>query len=61
VDDFETRRDRWYQLVDSDVLDLLRDGRPAAARTRIEAIVGPAVAAALDETAGPAALTPADG
>jgi siroheme synthase-like protein len=61
VDDFETRRDRWYQLVDSDVLDLLRDGRPAAARARIEAIVGPTVAAALDETTGPAALTPADG
>lgn len=49
VDDFATRRDRWYQLVDSDVLDLLREDRPAAARARIESIVGPDVAAALDD------------
>lgn len=49
VDDFQTRRDRWYRLVDSNVLDLLRQNRPGDARARIEAIVGPAVAAAVED------------
>ena len=48
VDDFETRRDRWYQLVDSDILKLLRNDRHAEARARIRSIVGPDVAAVLD-------------
>ncbi|PSQ96556.1 MAG: siroheme synthase [Bacteroidetes bacterium SW_9_63_38] len=48
VDDFETRRDRWYQLVDSDLLDLLRNERYAEAQTRVQSIVGADVAAALD-------------
>jgi siroheme synthase-like protein len=48
VDDFETRRDRWYQLVDSDVLELLREDRRAEAYARIRSIVGPDVAAVLD-------------
>ena len=38
--DFETRRDLWYRLVDSDVLDLLRGGEDAAARARFEEILG---------------------
>lgn len=49
VDDFETRRDRWYQLVDSDVLELLRNDQPAEARARVRSIVGPDVAAVLDD------------
>lgn len=47
--DFETRRDRWYEIVDSDVLDLLRDGRHSDALARIEAIVGPDVVETLRE------------
>jgi siroheme synthase-like protein len=49
VSDFETRRDRWYRIVDSDVLDLLREGRHGDAWDRIESIVGPEVMAALDD------------
>jgi len=33
--DFEQRKTLWYQLVDSDVLDLLRQGDEAAARRRV--------------------------
>ena len=33
--DFEQRKALWYQLVDSDVLDLLRQGDEAAARRRV--------------------------
>jgi precorrin-2 dehydrogenase/sirohydrochlorin ferrochelatase len=32
--DFDTRAELWYRLVDSDVLDLLRDGRDEDARAR---------------------------
>lgn len=45
--DFDARRDRWYAIVDSDVLDLLRDGRRADAFARIESIVGARVVEAL--------------
>jgi siroheme synthase-like protein len=38
--DFATRRELWYRLVDSDVLDLLRGGDEAAARARFEQIMG---------------------
>jgi siroheme synthase-like protein len=38
--DFATRRELWYRLVDSDVLDLLRRGEQAAARARFEEILG---------------------
>ncbi len=43
VSDFSERRDRWYTILDSDALDLLRDGRREAALDRIESIVGPDV------------------
>jgi siroheme synthase-like protein len=38
--DFATRRELWYRLVDSDVLDLLRLGDEAAALGRFEEILG---------------------
>jgi siroheme synthase-like protein len=37
--DFERRRERWYQLVDSDVLELLRRGEEEAAWGRFEEIL----------------------
>lgn len=37
---FAERKRRWYDLVDSDVLDLLRHGQEAAAHHRIEEIMG---------------------
>ena len=46
VPDFEERRRRWYELVDSDVLALFRDGRPAEAAERAEEIMGVAPEAA---------------
>ena len=38
--DFATRRDLWYRLVDSDVLDLLRSGDEPRALDRFEEILG---------------------
>ena len=38
--DFGERRELWYRLVDSDVLDLLRQGEEDAARARFEEILG---------------------
>lgn len=38
--DFATRRELWYRLVDSDVLDLLRQGDETAALGRFEEILG---------------------
>jgi siroheme synthase-like protein len=38
--DFETRRGLWYQLIDSDVLHLLRRGDEEKAFNRIEEILG---------------------
>lgn len=38
--DFAERRDLWYRLVDSDVLDLLRQGDEEAARSRFAEILG---------------------
>lgn len=38
--DFAARRELWYRLVDSDVLDLLRGGDEATARARFEQIMG---------------------
>lgn len=37
--DFESRRALWYQLVDSDAIELLRNGRSAAARRRLAEII----------------------
>ncbi|HYN21909.1 MAG TPA: bifunctional precorrin-2 dehydrogenase/sirohydrochlorin ferrochelatase [Thermoanaerobaculia bacterium] len=42
--DFAERRELWYRLVDSDVLDLLREGEDAAARDRFAEILGVAPA-----------------
>lgn len=39
--DFETRRSLWYRLVDSEVLQLLRQGDEEGARARIAALVTP--------------------
>lgn len=38
--DFAERRELWYRLVDSDVLDLLRQGDEEAARGRFAEILG---------------------
>lgn len=38
--DFETRKKLWYDVVDSDVLDLLRAGDETRARERIAEIMG---------------------
>ena len=43
--DFDRRRDRWYELVDAGILELLREERYAAAHERIAEIVGDEVAA----------------
>ncbi len=40
--DFETRRARWYELVDSDILELLRHDHREAAQARAAAILEPA-------------------
>ena len=49
--DFETRRARWYELVDSDVIDRLREGRPDLARRRAaEIIAGNGLSAANDDS-----------
>lgn len=45
VDAFEERRARWYRLIDSDVLDLLRTGDRSAAHRRVAEIMGERVAA----------------
>lgn len=37
--DFQERRRRWYALIDSEILDLLRAGRPDLARRRMAEIV----------------------
>ena len=43
---FQTRRERWYALVDSDILDLLRAGDEPAARRRLEELAGIALSVA---------------
>lgn len=40
IPDFETRKSLWYELVDSDVLDLLARGDELAAKQRISEVVG---------------------
>ncbi len=40
VPEFEERRRRWYELVDSSVLELFREGSAAKARERAEQIMG---------------------
>jgi siroheme synthase-like protein len=40
IPDFETRKSLWYELVDSDVLDLLAQGNETAAMQRISEVVG---------------------
>lgn len=37
---FSERRRRWYEIVDSDVLDMIRDGRYADARAAISEMTG---------------------
>ncbi len=39
-DDFETRRNLWYQLIDSDALDLFRQNRTEEGIERIREILG---------------------
>jgi len=64
--DFAHRRELWYRLVDSDVLDLLRRGDEAAARGRFEEILGVAPSARraheeMEELAAPAVVAEAAG
>jgi precorrin-2 dehydrogenase / sirohydrochlorin ferrochelatase len=40
--DFETRRERWYELVDSDILTRLRDHDRDGAERQVETILAPA-------------------
>lgn len=40
IPDFETRKALWYQLVDSEILDVLADGDETAAREIISHVVG---------------------
>jgi precorrin-2 dehydrogenase / sirohydrochlorin ferrochelatase len=40
IPDFETRKSLWYELVDSDILDLLARGDEVAAMQRISEVVG---------------------
>jgi siroheme synthase-like protein len=40
VPDFETRKALWYELVDSEILDVLADGDEAQAREIISRVVG---------------------
>jgi precorrin-2 dehydrogenase len=40
IPDFETRKSLWYELVDSDVLDLLARGEELMAKQRISEVVG---------------------
>lgn len=37
--DFQARRARWYALIDSNVLELLREGKTELARQRAQAII----------------------
>lgn len=38
--DFEARRQRWYRLIDSDVLELLEEGNESVARQRMAEVMG---------------------
>lgn len=49
VPDFRDRRERWYELVDSDVIDLLAKGHRDQALTRVEAVVGREVMEEVEE------------
>ena len=40
IPDFETRKSLWYELVDSDILDLLARGDELTAKQRISEVVG---------------------
>jgi siroheme synthase-like protein len=51
IADFDERRARWYALLNSDVLDLLRDGRRRDAWDRAAEIVGPRVVENMDMSA----------
>ncbi len=53
--DFTTRRELWYRLVDSDVLDLLRKGEETAAAGRFRDILGVEVETVGEEERGEAA------
>jgi siroheme synthase-like protein len=52
--DFSERRDLWYRLVDSDVLELLRRGEEDEALGRFEEILGVAPTALSPEPSSPA-------
>ncbi|HEY7495525.1 MAG TPA: bifunctional precorrin-2 dehydrogenase/sirohydrochlorin ferrochelatase [Candidatus Tectomicrobia bacterium] len=45
--DVHERRARWYGLIDSEVIDLLREGRPDLAYQRVAEIVGGEVSGAM--------------
>lgn len=49
--DFQERRRRWYELVDSDLLQLLRNGQQDLARQRIAEIAGITLVEAQDISA----------
>lgn len=49
VPDFQERRERWYSLVDSNVLDLLAKGHREEALAHVESVVGREV---MDEAEG---------
>jgi len=38
--DFEERKTRWYRLVDSEVLELLREGQDGKAQQRMREVLG---------------------
>ena len=38
--DFDERRTRWYELVDSDIIEHLRAGRTEVARGRLAQLIG---------------------
>jgi precorrin-2 dehydrogenase/sirohydrochlorin ferrochelatase len=44
--DIHERRARWYALIDSDIIDLLREGRPDLAYQRLAEIIGEEVLSA---------------
>ena len=49
--DFHERRARWYALIDSEVIDRLREGQPELAHQRVAEIVGAEVLGAIKKRA----------
>ena len=55
IPDFTTRRDLWYQIVDSDVLSLLREGLRSEAKARVDQLLKGALSNTLhSDTSGDA-------